>query len=208
MQFLSSTPVTRSWTRTLAALLFALVVLGLACLVVYLNRAFGGVIGALICLIGFLAGLLTAMTHSYTGACPACGSPQKRLGGIHRCNHCLAYGEVVKGEYCELEPDRVVKSPVFAARVTEPCFMPRLCCACGAPSTRFQRLRIIRKEFAFNLDVPHCDLHTGGADLATEQIKNGKVWNEIPVIKVASYRVYCEFLKQNAIGNDRAAQLL
>jgi hypothetical protein len=203
MQFLRSTPVTRSWTRTLAALLFALVMLGLACFLAYLNRTFEGVVGTLIFLICSLAGLLTAMTHSYTGVCPACGSLQKKLGGIHRCDHCLTYGEIVKGEYCELEPDRVVKSPVFAARVTEPCFMPRLCCACGAPATRFQVLRIIRKEFAFNLDVPHCDLHTGGAYLATEQVKQGKVWSEIPVVKVASYRVYCEFLKQNELGGDQ-----
>lgn len=206
MQFLRSTPVARSWTRTLTALLFALVMLGLACFLAYMNRTLEGVIGTLIFLIGALAGLLTAMTHSYTGVCPACGSPQKRLGGIHRCDDCLAYGEVVKGEYCELEPDRVVNAPVFAARVPEQCQMPKLCCACGAPSTRFQRLRIIRKHFAFNLDVPHCDLHTGGAYLATEQVKKGKVWNEIPVVKVASYRVYCEFLKQNDLVDDQAAR--
>ncbi len=53
----------------------------------------------MIFLVCFFAGLLNAMTHSQTGICPACGSPQKKLGGIHRCDHCLAYGEVVKGEY-------------------------------------------------------------------------------------------------------------
>jgi hypothetical protein len=199
MQFLRSTPVTRSWTSTLIALFFALVMLGLACYLASVRRTLEGVLGALIYLICFLACWLTTMAHSYRGVCPTCGSPQKRLGGFHRCDHCLAYGEVVKGEYCELEPDRVVKSPVFAARVPEQCFMPMLCCACGTPSTRFQRLRIIRKEFAFNLDAPHCDLHTGGANLATEQVKRGKDWNEMPVVKVASYRVYCEYLKQNKL---------
>jgi len=173
--------------------------LGLACYLAYQNRTLEGVLGALVFFICCLAALLTAMTHSYKGVCPSCGSPQTKLGGIHRCNNCLAYGEVVKGEYCELEPDRVVASPMFAARVPEQCFMPKLCCACGAPSTRFQKLRIIRKGFAFDLDAPQCDLHTGGADLAAEQVKKGKVWNEIPVVKVASYRVYCEFLKQNSL---------
>ena len=99
MHLFRSTPVTRSWTRTLTALTFALVMLGLGCFLAYVNRTLEGLIGTLIFLICFFAGLLTAMTHSYTGICPACGSPQKRLGGIHRCDHCLAYGEVVKGEY-------------------------------------------------------------------------------------------------------------
>jgi hypothetical protein len=206
MQFLRSTPVTRSWPRTLTKLLFALAILGLACALLYSNRTFPGVTVTLILLIGSLSGFLSAVTNSYTADCPACGSPQKNLGGIHRCNHCLAYGEVVKGEYCVLEPDRVVNMPVFAARVPDPCFLPNLCCACGAPSTRFQRLRIIRKEFAFNLDVPHCDLHTWGADLTTEQVKREKVWSEIPVVKVGSYRFYCEFLKQNELRNDQTAR--
>jgi hypothetical protein len=106
----------------------------------------------------------------------------------------------VKGEYHELEADRVHTTPVFAARVNEQCFMPKLCSACGSPSTRIQRLRIIRKEFAFDLDVPHCDLHTGGANLWTEQVKTENIWNEIPVVKVASYRFYCEYLRQNKLG--------
>ncbi len=201
MQFLRSTPVTRSWTSTLIALFFALVMLGLACYLASVNRTLQGAAGALIFLICFLACMIIATTRSYMGVCPACGSPQKRMGGIHRCDDCLAYGEVVKGEYCELEPDRVVTLPTFAARVPEQCHMPKLCCACGAPSTRVQRLRIIRKEFAFNLDAPHCDLHTGGADLATEQVKNGKVWNEIPVVKVASYRFYCDYIRQDKLSS-------
>jgi hypothetical protein len=199
MQFLRSTPVTRSWTNTLIALFFALVLLGLACYLVIVERSLQGVAGALIFLICSLACLILAMSRSYRGVCPTCGSPQKRMGGIHRCDHCLAYGEVVKGEYCELEADRVVGLPQFAARVPDECHMPKLCCACGAPSTNLRRLRIIRKEFAFNLDIPHCDLHSAGALLATEQIKNGKVWNEIPVVKVASYRFYCDYIRQNKL---------
>jgi len=178
----------------------AVLMLALAAYLFYENRTVQGVCGVLIFLIASLAAFLTAVTHSFTGDCPVCGTRQRHLGGIHRCNHCLDYGEVVKGEYHELEADRVHTTPVFAARVNEQCFMPKLCSACGSPSTRIQRLRIIRKEFAFDLDVPHCDLHTGGANLWTEQVKTENIWNEIPVVKVASYRFYCEYLRQNKLG--------
>jgi hypothetical protein len=199
MHYLRSTPVRRLWMRTLAALLVAVVMLGLAAYLFHQSRTVPEVAGALIFLICSLAALLTAITHSFTGNCPVCGARQKHLGGIHRCDHCLTYGEVEKGEYYELELDRVHNSPVFAARVNEQCFMPKLCSACGAPSTRVQRLRIIRRQFALNVDVPHCDLHTGGADLATEHVKREKVWDEVPVVKVASYRFYCEYLRQNKL---------
>lgn len=199
MHYLRSAPVRRLWIRTGAASLVAVVMLGLAAYLFHQSRTVPEVLGSLIFLICSLAAVLTAMTHSFIGNCPACGARQKHLGGIHRCDHCLTYGEVEKGQYYELELDRVHNSPIFAARVNEQCFMPKLCCACGAPSTRVQRLRIVRKRFAFDLSVPHCYLHTGGADLATEHVKREKLWDEVPVVKVASYRFYCEYLKQNRL---------
>jgi hypothetical protein len=199
MEFIRSTRITRSWSRTLATSLFAAALLGLASYLLYENPSVDADIEAVVLLIFSVAGAWTAITHSYTGYCPACGSRQQRLGGLHRCSHCLAYGEVVKREYRELESDRVFKTAVFAARLPEQCHMPKLCTACGLPAASSQRLRIIRKKFAFDLDVPHCELHTGGADLATELIKEG-VWSEIPVLKVASYGFYREFLKQNSLG--------
>ncbi len=202
MHYLRSTPVRRLWMRTFVALLAAVLMLALAAFLLYHDRTVPGVLGALIFLICFLAAFFTAITHSFTGDCPACGARQKHLGGIHRCDRCLAYGEVVNGEYRELAVDCVHRSPVFAARVNEQCFMPELCSACGSPSTRFQKLRIIRKHFAFDLAVPHCDLHTGGAYLATEHVKRENVWSEIPVVRVASYRFYCEYLKQNKLAGD------
>jgi hypothetical protein len=192
MELVRSTPVTRSWKSTLTSLLFALAMLGAGTFLFYENRVITPVIFLFLAIVGMWA----AVSNSYTGDCPACGAVQKRLGGLHRCDHCLAYGEVVKGAYRELESDRVLKTPMFAARVPEPCHMPKLCSRCGLPAARFEKLRIIRKEFAFDLDVPHCELHTGGADLATERVQ-GKGGTEIPVLKVASYRFYREFLKQN-----------
>jgi hypothetical protein len=200
MEFVRSTPVTRSWKNTLATLLFALVTLALGALILYLSRDVKPVLMAIVFFLFSMLGFWTAATHSYTGDCPACGTRQKRLGGLHRCNHCPAYGEVVKGEYREIETDRICNAPVFAARIPEPCQMPGLCSGCGLPAARLARLRIIRKEFALDLDVPHCDLHPAGADLATERAGN-KSGNEVPVLKVASYRFYREFLKQNKIYN-------
>jgi len=195
MELVRSTPITRSWKSTLTALLFALVMLGAGIFLFYENRVITLVIFLLLALLGVWA----AVSSSYTGDCPVCGAVQKRLGGLHRCDHCLAYGEVVKKEYREIESDRVLKTPMFAAPVPETCSMPKLCSRCGLPAARFEKLRIIRKEFAFDLDVPHCELHTGGADLATERVR-GKGGTEIPVLKVASYRFYREFLKQNKLA--------
>jgi len=64
----------------------------------------------------------------------------------------------------------VNKVPLLALPWEDRRNMPPLCCACGAPAARTERLRIIRVEFAFDLDAPHCALHTGGADLDSEPV--------------------------------------
>src|ERR1700719_1783763 len=107
MEIVRSTPVTRSWGNTLVSLLFGVALLALGSFLFYENRGVNGVIGTVVLAMFSIMGLWGAITNSYTGECPACGSAQKRLGGLHRCGHCLAYGEVVKGEYRELESDRV-----------------------------------------------------------------------------------------------------
>ena len=70
------------------------------------------------------------------------------------------------------------------------------CCACGAPAARTENLRIIRIEFAFDLEVPHCGLHTGGADLDSEPVA-GKSKAQAPVLKVKSYAFYQACLQAN-----------
>lgn len=197
MVFGNSTPLVRSWSNTLQSLLFALVLLGSGAFLLFENWSVKADLAAVILLfIGALA-LWAAVSASYTGNCPACGARQKRVGGLHRCDTCLAYGEVVKNEYCEIEPDRVAKNAVFFIQLPEQWNMPMLCCACGAAATRLDKLRIIRKEFAFDTGAPHCGLHSGGADLATEYSSDkGK---EIPILKVASYSFYREFLRNNGL---------
>jgi hypothetical protein len=58
-------------------------------------------------------------------------------------------------------------------------------------------LRIIRTGFAFDLDVPNCGQHSGTADL--EAMSTGKKGEEVPMLKVASYRFYREFLRENGM---------
>ncbi len=199
MEFVRFNPVTRSWKSTLVRLLIALALLGPCLYLLYELPDVTGILAALVFFVVSVAIFWAAIANSYTGDCPACGSRQNHLGGLHRCNHCLAYGEVVKGEYRELEADRVFRTPVFAAMVSPQCRIPQLCSGCGLPAARFERLRIIRTEFAFDLEVPHCDLHRGTADLATESTK-GKNAQEVAVLKVGSYRFYREFLKKNGKG--------
>jgi hypothetical protein len=196
--FGNSTPLTRSWKDTLQTLLLSVGLLGLSLFLWFINGGVKAVIGAVVFALFGLVGLWTAATLCFTGDCPTCGAPQKRVGGLHRCNRCLAYGEAVNKEYCEIERDRVARSPVFDIPLPEQWSLPDLCCACGARATRFYNLRIIRKEFAFDLGAPHCELHSGGADLATEHSREKR--KEIPILKVASYAFYREFLKINGMG--------
>jgi hypothetical protein len=205
MRFGKSTPVVRSWSNTLNSLLFALAMIGLGGFVLYENWGpRTGFAAAVLLLFGLLA-LWAAISGSYTGNCPVCGAPQKRVSGLHRCRQCLAYGEVVNKEYWEIETDRVAKNPVFAILLAEQWKMPKLCCACGAVATRCTTLRIIRKEFAFDLDAPYCGLHTRGADLDTEYSLDQR--KHVPVLKVSSYGFYREFVKANGLSGNHAAKI-
>jgi hypothetical protein len=133
---------------------------------------------------------------SYITACPVCGKELRGLLGLTRCPQCLSYGQVSEGQYYELAPDFVAKVPLLALPLGEGRKMPPLCCACGAPADRTERLRIIRLEFAFDLDVPHCALHTGGGDLDAVTVE-GKSKAQAPVLKVRSYAFYLACIKMN-----------
>src|SRR6185437_1846647 len=156
-----SIPIQRSWLRTACWMLIMLVLLGLAAFLGMLgNYLMAGIFAlfGLSCMAGVGSG-------SYITACPVCSKELRGLLGLKRCPHCLSYGQVSEGQYYELTADFVAKVPLLALPLGENRKMPPLCCACGAPADRTERLRIIRLEFAFDLDVPHCALHTGGADL-------------------------------------------
>ena len=188
-------PIHRSWLRTLGWMLTMLVLLGLA--------AFMGLSGnyfraGMLALFGFLA--MTGLgSGSCITACPVCGTELGGLFGRTRCPRCLSYGKVSQGQYYELAPDFVAKAPLLAFPLGERREMPPLCCACGAPAARTERLRIIRLEFAFDLGAPHCGLHTGGADLDSETI-SGKGKAQAPVLRVKSYAFYRACVRANYPG--------
>jgi hypothetical protein len=187
-----SMPIQRSWLRTAGWMLIMLVLLGLA--------TFTGLLGNYL-LAGVFAffGLLSLTgigSGSYITACPVCSKQLRGLLGLKRCPQCLSYGQVSEGQYYELTPDFVAKTPLLSLPLGEQRKMPPLCCACGAPADRTERLRIIRLEFAFDLDVPHCTLHTGGADLDAITVP-GKSKAQSPVLKVKSYAFYLACIKMN-----------
>ena len=187
-----SMPVKRSWSRTAGWMLIMVGLLGLATFTGLLgNYLMAGVFA----LFG-LSSMAGVGSGSYTTACPVCSKQLRGLLGLKRCPKCLSYGQVSEGQYYELTPDFVAKAPVLALPLEEQRKMPPLCCACGAPADRTERLRIIRLEFAFDLDVPHCSLHTGGADLDAETVA-GKGKAQAPVLKVRSYAFYLACVKTN-----------
>jgi hypothetical protein len=185
-------PIQRSWLRTLVWALVMLVMLGLAGFMGY-SGAY--LVSAVLALFGLLS-MVGIGSGSYITDCPVCGKQLRGLIGLKRCPQCLSYGRVSEGEYYELQPDFVNKVPLLALPLGEGRNMPPLCCACGAPAARTERLRIIRVEFAFDLDAPHCALHTGGADLDSEPIA-GKGKGQAPVLKVKSYAFYRACVKAN-----------
>ena len=188
-------PIHRSWLRTVGWMLTMLVLLGLAAFMALSGNYF---MAGILALFGFLA-MTGVGSGSCITACPVCGTELGGLFGLKRCPRCLSYGKVSQGQYYELAPDFVNKAPLLALPLGERREMPPLCCACGAPAARTERLRIIRLEFAFDLDAPHCALHTGGADLDSETI-SGKGKAQAPVLKVKSYAFYRACVKANYPG--------
>jgi len=176
-------PVRRSWKRTFAWLLVALFLLA-ATVVTIVTASY---IYAL--LFGFFAvatGIMV-VSGSFTSNCPVCEAELRGLIGLRRCPQCLTYGKLDGGSYYELEPDYIEKSPMLAVPLKGGRIMPSLCCVCGAPSSRSEKMRIIRVGFAFDLDVPYCGQHSASANLDGEPA--GKK-TENPVLKVKSHAFY------------------
>ncbi|MGH9570526.1 MAG: hypothetical protein ACRD4F_12845, partial [Candidatus Angelobacter sp.] len=178
--------------RTAGWMLIVLVLLGLAAFMGLLGNY---VMAGVFALFG-LSSLAGVGSGSYITACPVCSKELRGLLGLKRCPQCLSYGQVSEGQYYELMPNFVAKVPQLALPLGEHRKMPPLCCVCGAPADRTERLRIIRLEFAFDLDVPHCTLHTGGADLDAATVA-GKGKAQAPVLKVRSYAFYLACVKAN-----------
>lgn len=185
-------PIKRSWLRTLA---WSLVTLTLLAMAAFMGFSGAYLIAGVLLLFGLLA-MVGAGSGSYISKCPVCGTELRGLIGLTRCPQCLSYGKISDGEYYELPPDFANKIPVLALPLAAGREMPPLCCACGAPAKRTEKLRIIRVEFAFDLNVPHCDVHSGGADLDSEAIA-GKGKSQAPVLKVKSYAFYRAWVNAN-----------
>jgi hypothetical protein len=185
-------PVKRSWLRTLAWILVTLALLAMAAFLGYSGSYF---IAGVLLLFAFLA-IVVASSGSYISECPVCGAELRGLIGLTRCPQCLSYGKISDGAYYELPHDFTNKTPVLALPLAAGREMPALCCACGAPAGRTEKLRIIRVEFAFDINVPHCDQHSGGADLDSESVA-GKRKAQAPVLKVKSYAFYRACVKAN-----------
>ena len=193
-----SMPIRRSWLRTSLWTLAMLTLLGFAAFMGYSREYLMAGVFAL-----FGLGAMVGMgSGSYTTECPVCGAPLRGLIGLKRCPQCLAYGKICDGEYYELPPDFVNKVPVLALPLGDRKHMPPLCCACGAPASRSETLRIIRVEFAFDLDAPCCGLHSGGADLDSEPVP-GKGKTQQPVLKVKSYAFYRAYVQANYLAPDK-----
>jgi hypothetical protein len=188
-------PIQRSWSRTLAWTLVVLVLLAIAVFTGYSGEY---VLAGIFALFG-LSAIVGVSSGSYLTECPVCGNQLRGLIGLKRCPQCLSYGKVSEGQYYELESDFVNKIPLLALPLGERREMPPLCCACGASAARTERLRIIRLEFAFDLNVPHCALHVGGADLDSEPVA-GKSKAQAPVLKVKSYAFYRACVRANYPG--------
>lgn len=184
--------IRRSWLRTLVWTLVTLALFGLAAVTGHEGEY---LIAGLLTLFGG-AGLVGMGSGSYITECPVCGAELRGLIGLKRCPECLVYGQVAEGQYYELQPDFANKIPVFVLPMGAGTEMPPLCCACGAPARRTEKLRIIRLDFAFDLNVPHCELHSGGADLDSEGI-SGKGKVQTPVLKVKSYAFYRACVRAN-----------
>lgn len=185
-------PIRRSWLRTLV---WTLVTLGLLGAAAFMGYSGEHLIAGVFALFG-LGAMVGMGSGSYTTECPVCGTALRGLIGLKRCPQCLTYGQISDGSYYELQPDFVNKVPLLALPLGDRKQMPPLCCACGAPAARTEKLRIIRVEFAFDLDAPHCGQHTGGADLDSEPAA-GKGKGQAQVLKVKSYAFYRACVQAN-----------
>ena len=161
-------------------------------------------------------GALLALVGSYEAPCPSCGRAIHHLlpgaNGYIRCGACARYAWAERGALRPIEADHVAREPAFALEVRPGLELPRLCCACGQPSTREEatavRLRVgVGPAFGVGPGTrhvamaPHCGAHAGGAVLTRENLSpaaafsvetlvTGPETNIATVFKVRSYRFY------------------
>jgi hypothetical protein len=120
--------------------------------------------------------------------CPRCKATIQDIGLAEtRCDRCAHYFIASGGYLRALDENHVAPAAPFVIpmmTLERAHAMPRLCCACGAPSTRD-----IRVSLMANLSMPHCARHSVGASVNASGGPYG--------IRVVSYRFYREFMHAN-----------
>ena len=137
--------------------------------------------------------------------CPICGRLLTEVGRAQeRCPGCEHYVVVKGSQLVEIDADTVAtSSKPFAIPMPSGSFQaPALCCACGAPSTRsipFAK-KLPTKQGAvslemsrFRLDLPYCDRHDQGADIAPSNTGA----DSYLALNVSSYAFYRAFMGAN-----------
>ena len=208
-----STPITRSWSTTLAYLVGGIACLALS-VILFMTIASGPVTIGIALIPAILALILLGMSLSGAGtaACPACGGQLSGLStstndGVN-CPQCHGYFEGTNGTLHATDPGRIADTPTFTSPLPEQFSFPEGCCVCGKPATHREKVSMesmnassavtanaipgvgFTSHTRTTVEVPHCDDHKDGASL-TGTPKN-------PNIRFRSYpylRAFCELNK-------------
>ena len=128
---------------------------------------FGGIAALVVVLLGGLA----ASGGSSVADCPSCGKPMTLFAPppIYHCPSCGEYSDIQYGKPSRcvtVKPDYVAPTPSFAV---EECHLlntsfPNVCCVCGGPVTRSERITLTFTQLTLRFDIPHCGLHSKGVE--------------------------------------------
>lgn len=130
-------------------------------------------------------------------ACTSCGSFMNVSGApgdIARCADCGGFSQVgATNDLVAVPSDHVAERHVFEAYLPEGPHWPSVCCVCGVPATRTERMQV-QYTVGMNADdqlaaivsggtvgggptrvtekyaVPHCDAHQGGAVVSKDGV--------------------------------------
>jgi Zn finger protein HypA/HybF involved in hydrogenase expression len=123
-------------------------------------------------------GGLKALVGARKSACPHCQHVMSVGLGEAQCPHCDHYSMPRDGYLHPIPEDYVAPSAVFVVPmgVFDRGEAPAICCACGEPATRTIKVG----SWAL---VPHCQRHSVGAGLHTDDNRFG--------VRVQAHRFYC-----------------
>jgi|WetSurMetagenome_2_1015567.scaffolds.fasta_scaffold128909_2 hypothetical protein len=211
-----ATRIARSWGQTLG---IGGVGAGFCALAVYLgNFEYTG--WAIVCGIVGVCFVFGAWKVAGSANCPSCGRRLTSLSlmsqsSYRRCPYCENYNQDGGGWLRSLEENCIAGEPAFSIYLPKEFRLPDLCCLCGQPATRTEKLSlklrvssgpvaVTQQEVVVSLNAPHCDNHQGGAKLTRETREKPGTFTEpgpvATVLKVQSYAFYQEFRRLNESG--------